>query len=87
MTLPSEEWVALKNTRKLLRDILCMNLTAIRKNAKEIRERAGWCLRHYPFDFYLERMYKDRIFEEPLGKETFLDIVGGKDKTGINQEK
>jgi len=68
MTLPIEEFYALKNTRELLRDILHSNLTEIRRNARSIRERAGRCLKHYPWDMYLEKMYEKRI-KESIGGE------------------
>ena len=61
MTIPIEEYNALKRSEHLLRRLVYMNLTDIRKNAREIREEARRCLRHYPFDVHLIEMYADRI--------------------------
>ena len=61
MTIPIEEYNALKRTKNLLCRIIHMNLTQIRKNAKELREESRRCLRHYPFDVHLIEMYADRI--------------------------
>ena len=64
MTLPSEELQALKNTRELLRFLIQSNLTTIRKEARVIRERARRCLKHYPWDMYLDDMWEERIKEK-----------------------
>ena len=61
MTLPTEELMALKRTRKFLLSILERNLTELRKDAREIREEAGRCLRHYPWDMTIEALWEDRI--------------------------
>ena len=63
MTMPDEELRALKNTRDFLRHLLGSNVTTIRKEAREIRDRAYRCLKHYPFDIYLDKMWKERIEE------------------------
>ncbi|MBD3261040.1 MAG: hypothetical protein GF334_05060 [Candidatus Altiarchaeales archaeon] len=63
MTLPDEELNALKRTRELLRFLLQSNLTTIRKEARSIKERAGRCLKHYPWDLYLDKMWEGRIKE------------------------
>jgi len=57
MTLPYEEHRALKRTVEFLRSILHYNLTGIRKNAKEIRETAIRCLRHFPMDYRIDELY------------------------------
>ena len=61
MTLPTEELMALKRTRKFLLGIMERNLTEIRKDAREIREEAGRCLRHYPFDMTIDALWAERI--------------------------
>lgn len=61
MTIPIEEFWALRKTRSFLEKILTMNITEIRKNSREIRKQAICCLRHYPFDCHLEERYKEEI--------------------------
>ena len=61
MTIPIEEYNALKRTYQFLREMNSMTLTEIRKNARELRETTRICLRHYPFDMHLREMYADRI--------------------------
>jgi len=64
MTLPSEEKHSLKITREFLRSLVKMNMTEIRKDAKSIRQQAIRCLRHYPWQIYLDEMYEQRIKEK-----------------------
>ncbi|MBD3261038.1 MAG: hypothetical protein GF334_05050 [Candidatus Altiarchaeales archaeon] len=71
MTLPVEELSALKRTREFLRDMLGSNLTTIRKNAREIRERAGRCLKHYPFDMHIDSVWEKRIEEHNRAMREF----------------
>ena len=66
MTIPIEEYWSLKRTHQLLRKIAWMNLTEIRKNAKELRKEVFSCLKHYPFDVNLREMYKKRVDDRDL---------------------
>ena len=66
MTIPIEVYWSLERTRKLLKRLLLSNLTEIRKQAKDIREEAMSCSRHYPFNFNLREMYKKRVDERDL---------------------
>jgi len=59
MTLPTEELWTLKNTRQFLRDLLDPKKTPRVPSA--VRKEASRCLKHYPFDYYLDKMYKERI--------------------------
>jgi len=70
MTIPSEELNALKRTHKFLMELIRMNITEIRKNARNIRKEASSCLHHYPFECHLDDMYEKRIgeFEKMIGK-------------------
>jgi len=73
MTLPTEELMALKRTRKFLLSILERNLTEfllgilernlteIRKDARSIRDEAARCLRHYPLDMTIDALWAERI--------------------------
>lgn len=65
MTVPSERYRAVKNTQDFLRDLLDPKKTP--KVPKYIRTRAYWCLRHYPWDMYMEKVAKKcpDIFENP----------------------
>jgi hypothetical protein len=56
MTLPHEELQALLNARAFLVDLLDPKATP--RVSKAIRERAYWCLRHYPWDFAIKERYK-----------------------------
>lgn len=53
MTMPNERYRAVKYTREFLRDLLDPKKTP--KIPKYIRERAYSCLRHYPWDLYMEQ--------------------------------
>ncbi len=66
MTIPIEEYYSLKKTKKLLMRLLKSNITEIRKDAKEIRQDAIHCLRHYPFQSHLIEIYKDRVDKQDL---------------------
>ena len=61
MTLPTEELMALKRTRKFVLGIMERNLTELRKDARAIRDDAARCLRHYPFDMTIEALWAERI--------------------------
>lgn len=47
MSLRYEQYRSLKMTREFLRDLL--SVEDYPKTKKEMRERASWCLHHYPF--------------------------------------
>jgi len=61
MTLPTEEAMSLKRTRKFLLSIIERNLTEIRKDARSIRDEAARCLRHYPLDMTIDALWAERI--------------------------
>jgi hypothetical protein len=61
MTIPTEELRTLKSTREYLSELVTKRLKDIKP--REVREMAGMLLRHYPFECYLEKMYKYRIDE------------------------
>ena len=56
MTLPDERFRAIVSTRKFLRALLDPKETP--KVPKDIRRWASNCLRHYPWDLYLEQIAK-----------------------------
>lgn len=64
MTLPDERYYSLIKTRDFLRDLLDPKKTP--RVPKEIRRRAGSCLRHYPWDMHIEEIAKrvPKHFEE-----------------------
>lgn len=74
MTLPDEELWALKRTHEFLQEIIQMKLGDIRKNSRGLREKARVCLRHYPYDFILEKLWQPRIYRNKQ------DIAGIEDK-------
>lgn len=53
MTMPDERRNSIKYTRDFLRDLLDPKKTP--RIPKEIRKRAGSCLRHYPGDYHMEQ--------------------------------
>ena len=59
MTLPSEEVRALQMTREFLRDIL----HGPRMPTMILRQRAGSCLKHYPWDIYIQKRWLDDVCE------------------------
>jgi len=61
MTIPIEEQYALKNTRQFLRDLLQSKLTP--KVPKAIRERAYQCIKHFPMDHVVDKLWAARIKE------------------------
>ncbi len=52
MTLPDERYRAVRATREFLVDLLDPKKTP--KVPRAIRDRAGRCLRHYPWEMYME---------------------------------
>lgn len=48
MTLPSERFRAVLNTREFLKDLLDPKKTP--RVPRKIRHQAYWCLRHYPWE-------------------------------------
>ena len=59
MTLPSESLRAVKQTREFLRSILTEN----RRPQFALKELASSCLRHYPFDFNLDKYWSEHVCE------------------------
>jgi len=53
MTLPDERYRAVAYTRDFLSDLLDPKKTP--KVPRAIRQRAYRCLRHYPWDLYMEQ--------------------------------
>lgn len=60
MTLPYERTNAVQNTEQFLMDLLDPKKTP--RVPKEIRQRAGRLLKHYPGQFYLE-LVSDKVPE------------------------
>jgi hypothetical protein len=56
MTLPNERYRSIENTRNFLQDLLDPKKTP--RVPKEVRTRAYWCLRHYPWEMYMEETAK-----------------------------
>jgi len=54
MTLPDERYRALIYTRDFLRDLLDPKKTP--KVPRAIRSKARDCLKHYPYDFYIDKL-------------------------------
>lgn len=50
--MPRERLNSIANTRDFLRSLMDPKQTP--RVPKEIRRQAYWCLRHYPWDLYLE---------------------------------
>jgi len=57
LTLPSESLRAVKRTREFLRSILTEN----RRPQFALKELASSCLRHYPFDFNLDKYWSEDV--------------------------
>lgn len=56
MTVPSERFNAIINTRNFLRDLLDPKKHP--KVPKRTRKEAYWCLRHFPWQYDMERTQK-----------------------------
>ncbi len=54
MTMPDERYQALKRTAEFLKELQVRGGKYKRDDIKEIRRMASSCLRHYPWDMYLE---------------------------------
>ena len=54
MTMPDERYNALKRTATFLQELQNPRGIYKRDNRTEIRKTASSCLRHYPWDMYLE---------------------------------
>jgi len=61
MTLPSEELLSLKNARTFFRDLAENKLGKV---PKKIRIEAIHRLRHFPADYIIDKLWKDRIENE-----------------------
>jgi len=61
MTLPSESLRALSITRDFLRSLLDPKATP--RVPRKVRDAAGRCLRHYPWQMHLERRWADDVCE------------------------
>jgi hypothetical protein len=65
MTLPSEELRALKRAHYVLYKLLMMpKKELVAMPIAEFRELINSCLRHWPYDFVVEKLWKDRIDKE-----------------------
>ncbi len=58
MTMPVEEVYALKNTRRFFEQVDAMKKTEFSKKARWIREEAIHRLRHYPFDYAIDKCFR-----------------------------
>ncbi len=67
MTVPSERFNAILNTREFLRSLLDPKKTP--RVPSSIRKDAYWCLRHYPWDLYMEEARKKApdVWGRPAG--------------------
>jgi len=59
MTIPSEEKNSLEFTREFLRELLGPG----KWSKKELRRRAGACLRHFPASYVVDRLWEERVSE------------------------
>lgn len=66
MTLPDERTRALLNVKHFLLDLLDPKKTP--RVPKEIRRQARYLLKHYPYDWDIDQLYKK--FPEVFGKVT-----------------
>lgn len=62
MTLPCERVNAIKNTREFLRALINPKVTP--RVPGRIRRWASSCLRHYPWDFYIDDMLNAHHHDE-----------------------
>ncbi len=75
MTMPSEELRSLKRAHKFLRDIIFMSrknflqLAMSKTRRKMFIADAASALRHYPFDFRLDCLYKKDVCHD-CGSDT-----------------
>lgn len=60
MTLPFEEKRAINYTRKFLQDLTNPKTTP--RVPKDIRERAGSLLRHYPYEYRVDEIMTEEKF-------------------------
>ena len=60
MTLPFEEKRAINYTRKFLEDLTSPKVTP--RVPKDIRERAGALLRHYPYEYRVNEIMPEDKF-------------------------
>jgi hypothetical protein len=65
MTMPNEELAALKRSHKFLSAVIFMRKQTFRNMSVE--EFEGWrkeaisCIRHFPFDFHLDKLYENQV--------------------------
>lgn len=72
MTIPVEEKSALIRTKKFLRGLVEKYRKARSKEKVEIRDEASGCLRHFPMDYRIEKIWAKEIEDwerEVLGKQ------------------
>lgn len=69
MSLPDEKYRALIRARDFLRELLDPSKT--KRVPKAIRQEAYYALKHYPWDYDIERMAKKcpEIIKAPEGKK------------------
>lgn len=65
MSLPDEKVRALKRTHEFMRDILTMRVSDFRKMGRagfeEWRREAYYCIKHYPFDYEIDKKWSDEV--------------------------
>jgi hypothetical protein len=67
MTLPYERNMSIENTRNFLRALLDPKQTP--KVPRKVRQRAYWCLRHFPNEFDMSQLKSDgKVFEDGTDK-------------------
>jgi hypothetical protein len=68
MTMPCESKRALEYTHEFLVSLLTMNKQSFRKMTKAEFMSWRWdvsrCLRHYPMQYQIDRMYEDQVCAE-----------------------
>jgi hypothetical protein len=65
MTLPDERYRAVKKARDFMRDLLDPKKTP--KIPSAIRQRAASCLRHFPWEYDMEKVAEEcpDVFDNP----------------------
>ena len=87
MTLPDERYRAVMQTREFLFEIADPKKTP--RIPKEIRQKAVWCLRHYPSGFDMEAAIRGvpEVFSKTLDPLHRLILVHEQDKTNENRSE
>jgi len=60
MTMPDEECRTLKEAREFLVYIASMRIADIRKQSHAIRKTSLKLLKHFPFEYKIDKLYEDK---------------------------